>query len=631
MSIIGFLGIVGGLVLFLYGIQTLGDGLKKVSGGKMESILQNLTSNKWKAALLGTLVTAVIQSSGATIVMVVGFVNSQIMTLEQSVGVILGANIGTTITAWLLSTTGIQSDNLFLQLLRPANFSPIIGIIGVFMLMMARKQRTRDVGGIMTSFAVLMIGMNTMSTAASPLADDPSFTGLLTAFSNPFLGLCVGLVVTVILQSSSASIGILQALSLTGTLKMGSAIPVLMGENIGSAITGILGAIGASRNARRAALIQLFYCIIKTTTFMVVFYPLNAVVHFAIMDQTATPVTIAVFHSVFNIIAVFVVLPFSEFLVKLVRKAIPVTEAEKEEAESKKALQILDPRYVASPSFALEQCKKATDEMAHYAQEAVRLSTSLALAYSEEEAAKVDKIERRVDEYEDQLNSYLVQIMGMNFTTAQSHLLTLIYHSIGDFERMTDHALNVMQAAQSMEAKGLSFSSRAREELAVYGRAVNDIVALTVRGYQDMDITAAARTEPLESVIDGLSLEVRRRHARRVRKGKCSVELGIVLEDITTDYERIGDHCTNISVFLSQLRDDDLEIHDYLDRLEDEGKLDDLRTKALELEKKYALPSIREETGSEEKPKKKKDEKKDAKKESKKSDRKEKGAGRKEV
>lgn len=626
MSIIGFLGIVGGLVLFLYGIQTLGDGLKKVSGGKMESILQNLTSNKWKAALLGTLVTAVIQSSGATIVMAVGFVNSQIMTLEQSVGVILGANIGTTITAWLLSTTGIQSDNLFLQLLRPANFSPIIGIIGVFMLMMGRKQRTRDVGGILTSFAVLMIGMNAMSSAASPLADDPSFTGLLTAFSNPLLGLCVGLVVTVILQSSSASIGILQAISLTGTLKMGSAIPVLMGENIGSAITGILGAIGASRNARRTALIQLFYCIIKTTVFMAVFYPLNAVVHFAIMDQTATPVIIAVFHSVFNIIAVLVVLPFSEFLVTLVRKAIPVTEAEQEEAESRRALQILDPRYVASPAFALEQCKKATDDMARYAQEAVRLSTGLVLSYSGEAAAKVDKIERRVDEYEDQLNSYLVQIMGMNFTTAQSHLLTLIYHSIGDFERMTDHALNVMQAAQSMEKKGVSFSSRAREELAVYGRAVNDIVEIMVRGYQEMDTTAAAKTEPLESVIDGLSLEVRRRHARRVRKGKCSVELGIVLEDITTDYERIGDHCTNISVFLSQLKEDDLEIHDYLDRLEDEGKLDDLRTKALELEKKYALPSIREEAESEEKPKKKKD----AKKEGKKADKKEKGSDRRE-
>lgn len=626
MSIIGFLGIVGGLVLFLYGIQTLGDGLKKVSGGKMESILQNLTSNKWKAALLGTLVTAVIQSSGATIVMAVGFVNSQIMTLEQSVGVILGANIGTTITAWLLSTTGIQSDNLFLQLLRPANFSPIIGIIGVFMLMMGRKQRTRDVGGILTSFAVLMIGMNAMSSAAAPLADDPSFTGLLTAFSNPLLGLCVGLVVTVILQSSSASIGILQAISLTGTLKMGSAIPVLMGENIGSAITGILGAIGASRNARRTALIQLFYCIIKTTVFMAVFYPLNAVVHFAIMDQTATPVIIAVFHSVFNIIAVLVVLPFSEFLVTLVRKAIPVTEAEQEEAESRRALQILDPRYVASPAFALEQCKKATDDMARYAQEAVRLSTGLVLSYSVEAAAKVDKIERRVDEYEDQLNSYLVQIMGMNFTTAQSHLLTLIYHSIGDFERMTDHALNVMQAAQSMEKKGVSFSSRAREELAVYGRAVNDIVEIMVRGYQEMDTTAAAKTEPLESVIDGLSLEVRRRHARRVRKGKCSVELGIVLEDITTDYERIGDHCTNISVFLSQLKEDDLEIHDYLDRLEDEGKLDDLRTKALELEKKYALPSIREEAESEEKPKKKKD----AKKEGKKADKKEKGSDRRE-
>ncbi|MDD5848616.1 MAG: Na/Pi cotransporter family protein [Firmicutes bacterium] len=627
MSIIDVLGIVGGLVLFLYGIQTLGEGLKKVSGGKMESILQNLTSNKWKAALLGTLVTAVIQSSGATIVMVVGFVNSQIMTLEQSVGVILGANIGTTVTAWLLSTTGIQSDNLFLQLLRPANFSPIIGILGVFMLMMGKKQRVRDVGGIMTSFAVLMIGMNAMSTAASPLADDPSFTGLLTAFSNPILGLCVGLVVTVILQSSSASIGILQAISLTGTLKMGSAIPVLMGENIGSAITGILGSIGASRNARRAALIQLFYCIVKTTVFMAVFYPLNAVLHFAIMGETATPVSIAVFHSVFNIIAVLVVLPISDFLVKLVRRAVPVTEQEREEAEGKKALQILDPKYVASPSFALEQCRKATNAMAEHAQEAVRLATGLVLSYDEEAAAKVDKIERRVDEYEDQLNSYLVQIMGMNFTPAESHLLTLLYHSIGDYERMTDHALNVMQASQAMHQKGTAFSSRARDELSVYGRAVNDIVGMTVTGYEKLDTGTAAQVEPLESVIDGLSLGVRRRHARRVRKGKCSVELGIVLEDITTDFERIGDHCTNISVFLSQLGEDDLEFHDYLEHLESEGKLTELRTKARELEQVYALPPLKEETGSEEKEKEKPKKKKDDKKKDDKNDRK--GAGRK--
>ncbi len=591
MNILGILGIVGGLVLFLYGIQALGVNLKKVSGGKMEEILESLTSNKWKGALLGALVTAVIQSSGATIVMVVGFVNSEIMSLNQAVGVILGANIGTTITAWLLSTTGIQSSNLVLQLLKPANFSPIVGIIGIFMTMLSKKQKTKDIGALMTSFAVLMLGMNAMSTAAAPLATNPSFTGLLTMFSNPILGLLVGLVVTVILQSSSASIGILQAIALTGTLQMGSAIPVLMGENIGSAVTGVLGALGASKNARRASLIQMFYCIIKTVVFMVGFYTLNAMMHFPIMTETATPVSIAVFHSVFNIVAVCLMLPVSDILVKMVERAVPVTQDEKDEKESKNALQILDARFITSPSFALQQCKTAANKMAQYTKESIDLATDLVLHYTDEGAAQVDKLERLVDDYEDQLNLYLVKMSGMQFSPKDSHMFNLLMHSIGDFERMTDHALNIMQSAQGMHEKEQKFSPAAVQEVSVFNEALCDIVNRAMKAFTSSDPVAAATVEPLEEVIDGLNMEIKRRHVRRVRLGQCSVELGIVLEDITTDYERIADHCNNIAVYLRQMKNDDIEMHTYLGKLEDSDK-QEFRQRAHEFERIYALPEL---------------------------------------
>lgn len=596
MDIYGILAIIGGLVLFLYGITTLGEGLKKVSGGKMEDILQTLTSNKWKGALLGMLVTAVIQSSGATIVMVVGFVNSEIMSLNQAVGVILGANIGTTITAWLLSLTGIQSDNIFLSLLKPANFSPIIGLIGIFMMMFCKKQK--DVGGILTSFGVLLLGMTAMSEGAAPLADNPEFVGLLTAFSNPILGLLVGLVVTVILQSSSASIGILQSLSLTGVLPMGSAIPVIMGENIGSAITGIIGAIGATRNAIRASLLQLFYCLIKTGVFMVVFYSLNAIIHFPIMQETANPVMIAVFHSVFNIIAVLLMLPASEFLVRLVEKALPVTDKERAVSERKRELQMLDPRFITSTSYAIEQCEKATFRMADYTKEALSTAMGLVLNFNEEGAAKVDQLERTVDDYEDQLNSYLSSISGKTFTAKDSHMFTLLMHCIGDFERISDHALNVMQKAREMDEKGEHFSPRAQEELQIFEAALNDIMERTVRAFCEDNTQIAATVEPLEEVIDGLNMEIKRRHVKRLRKGKCTVETGMALEDIITDYERIADHCNNVAVHLSQRSEDGFDTHEYLEHLENNAR-QDFRTHVSLFEAKYRLPGLEETASSE--------------------------------
>lgn len=599
MSFWELLGIVGGLVLFLYGIQTLGSGLKKVSGGKMESILQNLTSNKWKAALLGMLVTAVIQSSGATIVMVVGFVNSEIMTLSQAVGVILGANIGTTITAWLLSLTGIQGDNFFLQMLKPANFSPIVGLIGVFMMMMGKKQKHRDIGGIMTSFAVLMIGMDLMSDTAAPLASNPKFTGILTAFSNPILGMVAGLIVTVVLQSSSASIGILQAISLTGTLKMSSAIPVIMGENIGSAITGVMGAIGASRNAKRASYIQLFYCLLKTFVFMIVFYTLDAIVHFSIMDKTASPVSIAIFHSIFNIIAVAVTLPVSDFLVRMVEKAVPVTPEEQAEKAATGALQILDPKYLTSPSFALSQCKAAADQMAQYTIESMNIAMDLVLNYSEEQASKVDKLERTVDNYEDQLNTYLMRMSTFNFSPKDSHTFTLLMHCISDIERISDHALNVMQHAAQMNENNMTFTPKAQEELVIFHAALRDIMDRAFGALRTGDVSLASTVEPLEEVIDGINMEIKRRHVRRLRKGKCTVESGIALEDITTDYERVADHCNNIAVFMTQVRDDDLETHAYRDRLKEPDRAA-FESMFLRYEEQYQLPPAK--AASEEQP-----------------------------
>lgn len=590
MTIFQFIKMLGGLALFLYGMQVLGDGLKAASSGKLEKLLEKLTSNKLRAALLGTAVTAVIQSSGATVVMVVGLVNSGIMTLNQSVGVTLGANVGTTVTAWLLSMTMISGDNVLVALIKPENFSPLLALIGVAILMMSKKDKTRHVATIMVGFGILMIGMTTMSGAFSALADNPNFTGLMTAFSdNPMLGLMAGLLITVVLQSSSASIGVLQSISMSGTLTFGAMLPALMGANIGSAVTGLLGAIGAKRPAQRAAWLQMIYCLIKAIVFMAAFYILNAFVHFSFMDDITDPVRIAIFHTVFNVVALLVFLPGSDYLVKMVEKIIPVLPAEKEEMRK---IPILDEHFLNTPGFALEQARTATNEMAEATQTALFTAMDLIWDYKEEAADKVDRLEKNVDEYEDQLDSYLVKLSRKTMTDKESHELSILLHSINDFERMTDHALNVMQHAQELHNKNLTFSAKACDDMNIYGGAVKEIVSMAVTAFTGNDLNLARQIEPLEIVIDGIDMEEKRRHVRRLRKGKCTVEAGFILQDITTDYERIADHCSNIAVDMLQVNEDGFDTHEYLER-EKKADTPEFEAEIRKYEDKYALPKLK--------------------------------------
>ena len=596
MTIFQFIEMLGGLALFLYGMAVMGAGLKSASSGKLEKLLERLTSNKWKAALLGAGVTAVIQSSGATVVMVVGLVNSGIMTLEQSVGVTLGANVGTTITAWLLSLTSISGDNLFLALIKPDNFAPILALIGVILLMMAKKDSTKKAAQILMGFAVLMIGMTTMSGALSPLADDPGFISLLTMFSDrPMLGLAAGLLVTVALQSSSASIGILQAISMSGSLTLGSLFPPLMGANIGSAITGLIGALGSNRTARRAAWLQMIYCVLKASAFMLILYTADAIFRFPFMYDVTNPVMIAIIHTGFNIVALLAFLPGSDLLVRLVERMIPVLPEEKEQEVHRIA--ILDEHFLDTPAFALEQAGNAANEMAEYTREALELAMGLIFTYEEDKAQRVDRIENTVDEYEDQLNSYLVKLSRITMSAKESHTLSILLHCINDFERMTDHALNMMESARELHTKELSFSPKAREEMQIYGRAVSDIVDMAVRAFVGNDLALAKRVEPLENVIDAINMEEKRRHVRRLRKGKCTVEAGFILQDLTTDFERVADHCSNIAVDLLQVNEDGFDTHEYL---EHEKKSDTPEFEAMvrQFEAAYAFPGLKKEEDS---------------------------------
>lgn len=591
-TILIIIEMIGGLVLFLYGMDLMGDGLKEASGGKLEAILERLSGTRLKGILLGTVVTAVIQSSGATVVMCVGFVNSQIMTLNQALGVILGANIGSPVTAWLLSLTGIQGTSLAMSLLKPKYFSPIIGLIGLIMLMMGKKDRTRNIGNILVSLAVLLLGMCYMSDAATPLTEMDSFTRVLTAFSNPVLGVLIGAAVTVALQSSSASIGVLQAISMGGSLNMAAAIPIIMGANIGSSITGVLGAIGATRNGIRAAMLQMTYCVIKVGIFLLGFYSLNAFLHFGVMGQIATPFTIAIFHSVFNIVAVCVIYPFADVIVWIVMKMFPQTEEEKKELENRRTLQILDDRFLASPAFALDQSKVATNRMAEYTKRAMSLAMGLVFEYDDNTAKEVDSIERRVDEYEDKLGGYLVKLSRSPFSKKDSHTLNILLHCINDFERITDHALNIMQVAQEMHEQEMAFSPKAIEELHVFTDAVAECLDRAIGAFRKEDLDLALTVEPLEEVIDGLSLEIKRRHVRRMAKGKCSVEAGSALSDLTVDLERVADHCSNIAVTMLTVEDDQFDTHEYLEQERDRNNAEFIREEN-EFEAKYHFPKMK--------------------------------------
>ena len=591
MDIFSLLSMIGGLALFLYGMEVLGDGLKKASGGKLEHILEKLTSNKLMAVLLGAGVTAVIQSSSATTVMVVGFVNSGIMKLSQAVGVILGANVGTTVTAWILSLTDVNGSGFFLQLLKPTSFSPILAIIGVCLISMGKKERQKNIGTILIGFAVLMFGMDTMSTAVEPLAEQPEFSHILLMFSNPVLGMLVGLILTAVIQSSSASIGILQALCATGVVSYATAIPIIMGQNVGTCVTALISSAGASKNAKRAALIHLYYNIIKTVAFMAVFYALNAFIHFAFLEEAASALGIAVIHTAFNVAAVIIIFPVSWILEKLAYLTIPETEEEREkEAEkSRKEIQLLDTRFLSTPGFALEQCKNVAVDMADYSREALFLAIQMLDKFDKASADRVIELENIVDHYEDEIGAYLVKLSSRHLTEKDSQHLSVLLHSIGDFERISDHAINIMEAAKEMHAKELDFSRKAREELGIYTGAIKDIINPSVLVFQEEDLKLAAMIEPMEEVIDYLSVEVKKRHMKRLRKGKCTIEMGFILSDIVTNYERVSDHCSNIALSLLQLNEENFEAHEYQEAISSKDNVA-FTTEVKHLKERYQLP-----------------------------------------
>jgi len=586
MDIFDVLTMLGGLALFLYGMHTMGEGLTKVSGGKLERILERLTSNPIKAVLLGAMVTAVIQSSSATTVMVVGFVNSGIMKLNQAIGIIMGANIGTTITSWILSLSGIESDNLFMQFLKPSNFAPILALVGIVFIMFLHSQKKKDIGMILIGFAVLMFGMDTMSGAVKPLADVPEFTGVLTMFSNPVLGMLAGAFLTAVIQSSSASVGILQALCATGSITYGTAFPIILGQNIGTCVTALISSIGANKNARRAALVHLYFNIIGTTVFMIIFYSINAVVSFDFFGDGAGPAGIAGIHTVFNVFATLILLPFAKGLEKLAYISIREDEDEKEKKEMGS---LLDERFLEQPAFAMERCRQVAAAMAELSQKALMEAMSLITKYDEKKAKAVYRMEDEVDHYEDVLGSYLVKLSSRNLTEKDSRSLSTILHCIGDFERISDHAINIEESARKLYDQKLKFSEKAVGEVQVFTRAVTDILNLSIRVFEEEDGELANDIEPLEEVVDRLNKKMKKRHVKRLQNGKCSIETGLILSELATNFERVADHCSNIGVCVIQIKEDSFDTHEYLDTL-DKGEDTYFNQKYKEYKNIYKLP-----------------------------------------
>ena len=569
MDIFSIFTMFGGLALFLYGMNLMGEGLAKVSGGKLEQILERMTNSTGKAVLLGAAVTAVIQSSSATTVMVVGFVNSGIMRLSQAVGVIMGANIGTTVTSWVLSLAGIDSSNFFVQFLKPSSFSPVLAVIGMILIMFSKSDKKRDVGSILIGFAILMFGMDTMSSAVKPLAEVKAFTNILTMFSNPVLGMLAGLVLTAVIQSSSASVGILQALCGTG-LGYATALQVIMGQNIGTCVTALISGIGANKNAKRAALIHLYFNLIGTILFMSLFYLLDTFVGFPFMNDNATKLGIAVIHTIFNVFATLFLLPFAKGLEKLACLTVRDESGNPAEEQKKQEFMLLDNRFLDKPAFAVERCKQVSFQMAALSEKAIMQAVALLDNYNDDVRREIIEIENKVDRYEDELGTYMVKLAGKNMSENDSRAISMLLHCIGDFERISDHALNISETAQEMHDKKIRFSEKAKAEIRVYTKAMIDIMELTTKVFYNGDIQLATAVEPLEEVIDGLNVELKKRHVKRLRNGECTIELGFILSDIISNYERVADHCSNIAVCLIQIHDDGFDTHEYLEQIRSE-------------------------------------------------------------
>lgn len=549
--------LLGGIAMFLYGMKVMGSGLERVSGSKLEGILERLSNRTFKGVVLGAVVTAIIQSSAATTVMVVGFVNSGIMKLAQATGIIMGANIGTTATAWILSLTGIQGDSFFVQILKPSNFAPIFAFVGIVMIMLSKKSKVRDIGSILVGFGILMVGMNTMIDAMEPLTSLEGFQEFLLMFTNPFLGMLAGFVLTTLLQSSSASVGIMQAMAVAGNVTYGFAIPMILGQNIGSCTTTLISCIGAKKNARRAALVHLYFNIIGVILVFVLFYGLDLIFDFAFKSQTMSVVDIAVIHSAFNIFSTFVLLPFSKQLGHLATISVPESIAEDK-------TNFLDERLLNTPSFAIERCKGIACEMAELSKKTFRDAVELMWEFSEKRADEIEEAEGLIDTYEDKLGSYLVKLSGLGISEEESREISRLLYTIGDFERIGDHAVNLLKTAREMEDKGIFFSDEAKEDLHVLTAAVEEILDSAIRAFAEDNIALAAHVEPLEQVIDGLGSDIKARHIKRLQEGNCTIELGFILSDVLTNCERVSDHCSNIAVCIIQIRKNELDTHGYL-------------------------------------------------------------------
>ncbi len=584
MDVFSIISLFGGLALFLYGMHAMSAGLEKIAGGKLQSTLQKMTSHTSTSLIFGTLITMAIQSSSALTVMLVGLVNSGIMELGQTVSVILGGNIGTTITAWILSLVGIQGDSIFIRLLKPENFSHIMALIGVMMLMASKSAKRKDTGEVFLGFAILMYGMTLMSTSVAPLAEISEFTGILTAFNNPFFGVFVGLVFTGIIQSSSASVGILQALSLTGCVTYGMAIPLILGINVGTCVTALLSSIGTTRNAKRVAIVHLTGKVIGVVFCMIVFYGLNAIVGFSFMDNPLSAGEVAICHTVFNIITTMLLLPMRKTLVNISKLIIKDRSSEDVEV-------FLDDRLLLSPGLAVHESFNMAVKMSDVARRCVLSAMGLMLNYDNDVAAKVKEQETELDKYEDKLGTFLVKLSTSALSESDSANVSKLLHNIGDFERIGDHALNIRQSAKEMRDKGLSFSVHASEEVSLLFDALKEILTLAMDSFVNDDLEKAAKVEPLEQVIDVLIGQIKRKHIERLQQGRCTIELGFILNDLLNNCERISDHCSNIAVCVTEIDRGEFDTHEYLNAIKtgnDERFKADFAMYAKKYELKYS-------------------------------------------
>ena len=557
MSVFNVLSLVGGLALFLFGMNYMGSSLEKLGGGKFESILEKMTNNRIKGVLLGAGITAIIQSSSAVTVMAVGFVNSSIMSLNQVIGIIMGANIGTTITGWILSLTNIESTNLFISLLKPSSFTPVLALIGIIMYMAGKKEKKKDIGSILLGFSILMFGMETMSGAVEPLKDVPQFTSILTMFSNPILGVLAGAVLTAVIQSSSASVGILQALAVTGSINIASAFPIILGQNIGTCVTAILSSVGTNKNAKRTAVVHLAFNIIGVLLAMTLFYGADAIFGLPFIENSVNATTIAIIHTVFNIFSTVVLFPFGKQLERLAHLVIRDNNDDESNA-------LIDERFLMTPSYAIDKVKEQVDSMGGLARENIYLCLDLIKKYSHNNDDTISKNEKTLDNLEDELETYLVKISSMNLSIEDSIKLSKLSHSISNFERIGDYGVNILKIKRRMHQNNVHFSTDANKELEVMSRAVREIVDKSIESFVNDDVELAAEIEPLEQVINNLKQELRARHSKRLQGDECTIENGMLFFDIINSFERIADHCSNLAVCIIELSNRSYQTHTYL-------------------------------------------------------------------